>query len=93
MAMKAIRLISNQAKISRQASSINATSIKSTKERNKKVLDALAEDFNISEPKDWGKITKEQIIDKGAHFIPMEGSLRNMLQSVYSGEWIFSLPL
>lgn len=54
----------------------------------KKFMDQLAIKFNIQEPKDWGKITAQQLHENGATSILnnyYSGSLFGCLQTVYKG--------
>lgn len=51
-------------------------------------MDQLAIKFNIQEPKDWGKITAQQLHENGATSILnnyYSGSLFGCLQTVYKG--------
>lgn len=58
-------------------------------ENRRKFLDAVKIKFNISTPRDWGRITVSAISNLGGSSLIKnyyEGSLFKCLQSIYSGK-------
>lgn len=57
------------------------------KQNQKEFLDKLAKQLHIKEPKQWGTVTKRQVIDLGGKTLlcNYEDSLWKILQSVYPG--------